>query len=70
MKKKKKHFKGSFLVPRGLAVVPLHVFPHLVPLLCAQGMSVNIFHSKPNIPVSGKNARQVPRAPRAVHPRP
>ena len=69
-KKKKKHFKESFLVPSGLAVVSLHVFPHLIPLLCAQGMSVNIFHSEPNIPVSGKNACQVPRAQRAVHPHP
>lgn len=71
-KKNKTHFKGSFLVPSGLALVSFHVFPHLIPLLCAQGMSVNVFHSKPNIPdfVSGKNACHVPRAQRTVHPHP
>lgn len=51
-KKKKRHFKESFLVPSGPALASLHVSPQLIPLLCAQGMSVNVFHSKPDMPDS------------------
>lgn len=51
-KKKKRHFKESFLVPSGPALASLHVSPQLIPLLCAQGMRVNVFHSQPDMPDS------------------
>ena len=49
-KKKNQTFQRKFSSPQWTSTGLTSCLPQLIPLLCAQGMNVNVFHSKPNTP--------------------